>query len=198
MIENLFALLLFLFPLAYSPGPGNMFFAAYGARFGFKATLPANFGYHIATWVVTASIGFGFATAVGTYPNLFTPLKIIGSIYVFWLAWKIMSASPIQGSEEARTARIYDGMLLLILNPKAYIIITLMFTQFLSKSNMGHTFEVIFITTIFTLNNLIAFTLWTLIGDRIASQFRTPKTAKYLNVGFGGMLAVVALWMLVS
>ena len=42
------ALLIFLFPLAFSPGPGNMFFAASGAKFGFKKTLSANFGYHLA------------------------------------------------------------------------------------------------------------------------------------------------------
>jgi len=40
---EILALILFLFPLAFSPGPGNMFFAANGARFGFLNTLSANF-----------------------------------------------------------------------------------------------------------------------------------------------------------
>ena len=60
MGQTTFALLLFLFPLAYSPGPGNIFFAANGARFGFRLTMQANIGYHIATWGVTMVIGFGF------------------------------------------------------------------------------------------------------------------------------------------
>ena len=46
------ALIIFLFPLAFSPGPGNMFFAANGARFGFAKTLSANFGYHLATIII--------------------------------------------------------------------------------------------------------------------------------------------------
>ena len=54
------ALLIFLFPLAFSPGPGNMFFSASGAKFGFKKTLSANFGYHLATIIVTLLIGLGF------------------------------------------------------------------------------------------------------------------------------------------
>ena len=37
-----------------------MFFAANGARFGFAKTLSANFGYHLATIIVTFLIGFGF------------------------------------------------------------------------------------------------------------------------------------------
>ena len=57
-------LLIFLFPLAYSPGPGNLFFAANGARFGFWATVPANIGYHIATWFVTLAVGGGDAGGV--------------------------------------------------------------------------------------------------------------------------------------
>ena len=57
---EIFALLVFLFPLAFSPGPGNMFFAANGARFGLVKTLSANFGYHFATIIVTFIIGLGF------------------------------------------------------------------------------------------------------------------------------------------
>ena len=40
MREITIALIIFLFPLAYSPGPGNMFFATNGARFGFATTVP--------------------------------------------------------------------------------------------------------------------------------------------------------------
>ena len=62
-------LIIFLFPLAYSPGPGNMFFAALAARGGWSSTLPANIGYHIATWFVTAAIGLGFL-AMGAVSSL--------------------------------------------------------------------------------------------------------------------------------
>ena len=58
---EILALLVFLFPLAFSPGPGNMFFAASGARFGFLNTLSANFGYHLATIIITFLLGIGFS-----------------------------------------------------------------------------------------------------------------------------------------
>ncbi|WP_284165092.1 hypothetical protein [Frigidibacter sp. SD6-1] len=53
------------------------------------------------------------------------------------------------------------------------------------------------ITTIFTLNNLAAFTAWTLAGDRIASRFRDRHSAQWLNLSFGLMLAALAIWMVV-
>ncbi len=83
MTQTLIALLFFLLPLAYSPGPGNLFFAANGARFGLRATLPANVGYHLATWVVTAAFGLGFWGALQAAPELFAALKLLGAGYLF-------------------------------------------------------------------------------------------------------------------
>lgn len=198
MIQISLALIVFLFPLAYSPGPGNMFFAANGARFGLMATLRANLGYHLATWLVTLAIGLGFVTALDRYPNGFLILKAAGSLYVLWLAWKLFRSGILQDSETARPASFWDGVTLLVLNPKAYVIIALMFTQFLPESDTTKMFAVLLISTVFTLNNFIAFLVWTLIGDQIASRFRSPDSARRLNTLFGAMLALVALWMLVN
>ncbi|MBO9441045.1 LysE family translocator [Phaeobacter italicus] len=198
MLQTAIALVLFLFPLAFSPGPGNMFFAANGARFGFRATIPANVGYHIATWIVTAAIGFGFLTAIEQFPQLFTMLKLAGSLYVFWIAWKMLKAGALEGAEDAKPATFMDGAVLLLLNPKAYVIIALMFTQFLTNSGFNTFANVILITTVFTFNNLLAFSIWTLVGDQIASLFRSPESAKRLNLLFGTVLALVAIWMVLS
>ncbi len=198
MLQTTVALVLFLFPLAYSPGPGNMFFAANGARFGFRSTVPANVGYHIATWIVTAAIGFGFITVLDRFPQIFVALKTAGSLYVLWIAWKLFKAGTLEGNETAKPATFVDGIILLILNPKAYVIIALMFTQFLSQSDGDWLVAVILITTVFTFNNLVAFSIWILIGDKIAKYFRTPASARNLNMMFGGILAAVAVWMFLS
>jgi threonine/homoserine/homoserine lactone efflux protein len=175
-----------------------MFFAANGARFGFRATVPANGGYHIATWVVTAAIGCGFLAAIDRFPQLFTILKVAGSLYVFWIAWKMLKAGTLEGTEDAKPATFIDGVVLLLLNPKAYVIIALMFTQFLRPASLNNFASVLLITTVFTLNNLVAFSLWALVGDRIARFFRSPESARRLNLLFGTVLAAVAIWMLIS
>ncbi len=198
MLETIAALVIFLFPLAYSPGPGNLFFAANGARFGFRATMPANAGYHLATWVVTVGIGFGFLAVMERFPQVFDMLKIAGSLYVLWIAWKMFRSSVLKDEGAARPARFVDGALLLVLNPKAYVIMALMFTQFLEGSQAGQLVAVLLIATIFTLNNLLAFSLWALMGDAIAAGFRSADSARRLNAVFGIVLAGVAVWMLVS
>ncbi|MGE4327351.1 MAG: LysE family translocator [Pseudodonghicola sp.] len=186
-------LLAFLFPLAYSPGPGNMIFAATGARFGLIATAPASLGYHLATWIVTAALGFGFATALAQAPLMFSLLKWAGAAYVLWLALGLWRAGAVAQGARARPMGARDGAVLLLLNPKAYVIIVLMFSQFLGPATGPA--GVLWITTVFTLNNTLAFAVWSLIGDRLAIHFRDPQQARRLNRALGALLAAVALWM---
>ena len=54
------------------------------------------------------------------------------------------------------------------------------------------------VTTAFTVNNLIAFSIWALIGDKIAGYFRPPDSARKPNTMFGVVLAAVAVWMVLS
>lgn len=197
MIQTTIALILFLFPLAYSPGPGNLFFAANGARFGFRSTVPANAGYHAATWIVTAGIGFGFLSAFDRFPGAFLAVKIAGSVYVLWIAWKLFRSGVLREGGVAKPATFVDGAVLLLLNPKAYVIIALMFTQFLDPSS-EQLVAVLLISTVFTFNNMVAFSVWTLVGDRISLMFRTPESAHRLNMTFGALLAMVGVWMLFS
>lgn len=193
MTDLLVPLLLFLLPLAYSPGPGNLALAANGARFGFRATLPASAGYHLATWVVTATAGYGVMGLIDGMPWLFVILKTAGATYVFWLAWKLLHAGLSGAARAASPIGFRDGALLLLLNPKAYMIIGLMFAQFLGPEPDIPT--ILAITSVFTLNNLIAFSLWTVAGGRLLSTFRNGASARMVNTVFGVMLALVAAWM---
>jgi threonine/homoserine/homoserine lactone efflux protein len=195
MSETL-ALLLFLLPLAYSPGPGNMVFAANGARFGLAATLPASAGYHLATWIVTAGIGLGLIGVVAQAPEVARAMQLAGAALVLWLALRIARSGATRGGPEARPLGTAGGALLLLVNPKAYLIIALMFSQFLpGESSLA---AVLWITTVFTLNNLLAFTAWTLLGERLARVFLSEREARWLNLGFGLMLGGVAVWMLLA
>ncbi|SMY09527.1 LysE family translocator [Flavimaricola marinus] len=186
------ALLLFLLPLAYSPGPGNLFFAALGAQGGVRAAAGALLGYHLATWIVTLGIGFGLAELTGGNGRIGNALRYAGAGYVVWLGARLTRAGALgKGPGQVRTATVRDGAMLLLLNPKAYVIIGLMFSGFLANG-AG---EVVLIATIFTLNNLVAFLIWTLAGDGLTRAFRSDTAGARLNVGLGAMLIGVGIWM---
>lgn len=191
-------LLLFLLPLAYSPGPGNLFFAGLGARFGVLASVPASAGYHLATWGVTFAIGYGLMEILQRFPIVFYGMRYAGAAYVFWLGALFLRAGRIKGAPEARPAGFWDGVILMVLNPKAYVIIALMFTQFLRGEDAGFLVVLVLITTVFTLNNLVAFAVWTALGDVLGRLFRSEAQARVLNTGFGCLLVAVAIWLLIG
>lgn len=196
MIALTLSLLIFLVPLAYSPGPGNIFFATIGARDGVRGVARANAGYHLATFIVTLSVGLGFGWFAKTSPVVLHVIRYAGAAYMLVLAWHLLQAGSHDGKSNASTATFTDGFALLLLNPKAYLIIALMFSQFTSADTNDSWLRVFWITTVFTLNNLLAFTLWAYAGDRLATQFRSPRHARQFNLAMGLMLAGVTIWMM--
>ena len=57
-------------------------------------------------------------------------IENIHAAYVLWFAWKLTAQVDMMDREAPAT--FWDGVVLLLLNPKAYIIMALMFSQFLS------------------------------------------------------------------
>ena len=186
------ALLIFLFPLAYSPGPGNMFFAANGSALGFRATIPANGGYHAATWLVTLLIGVGLDSGIDRYPTAFAALKLAGAVYILRIAWRLFRSRPTTGEIAPARSTFTDGAMLLLLNPKAYVIIGLMFSQFLQPGAPNRILTVVLITTIFTANNLVSFSLWAAAGDRLARVFTSETSARRTNTALSATLVAVS------
>lgn len=127
---------------------------------------------------------------------VFEMIGYLRSAYVMYLAWKFFQAGIVGNDFASQQIGFWDGVILLLLNPKAYIIIVLLFSQFLSPQH-GMT-NVLLITIIFTTNNFVAFLMWSIFGDVLMSRFRNEKYAKHLNYIFGYVLMLVAIWMLVS
>lgn len=200
-LQSVVALVVFLFPLAYSPGPGNSFFAAIGAARGPVAALPPLIGYHVATLIVTLLIGMGFGLALLQQPEILRYLSIVGSLYVFYLAWLFLREALTAGDQGAGigSARMrvgfMDGVMILVFNPKAYLIIALLFSQFLTATDaqFGQVFA---ISMVFTLNNLIAFLIWTLAGATLSCLLGGGNSGRGINLLFSFCLFGVAIWLL--
>ncbi len=71
-----------------------------------------------------------------------------------------------------------------------------MFSQFLPALGASKAVLVLWITSVFTVNNLVAFIIWTLAGDLLLRRFRSPSAARPMNITCAAMLAAVAIWML--
>ncbi len=194
------ALIAFLFPLAYSPGPGNQFFAALGARSGLKGVVPSLAGYHVATWAATFAIGVGMGAALLARPAVLSMMTVVGGAYMTWLgmrAWRTAGDQDLF-SETALMkpdAGFGTGVVLLALNGKAYVIIALMFAAFATE---GSWISAAWITTVFTLNNLVAFLTWTVLGVGVSRWARHIGAQVTVDRVFAAGISLVGTWLIVK
>ena len=130
MPRSLALLLLFLFPRAFSPGPGNIFLSAHGAAFGLRRSLRTLLGYHLATWGISVMIGLGLRAILLRHPDLTQWVQHLDRAYVLWLAWNMIRSGLTLNQHTAHAAGFMQGVWLLLLNPKGYAIMVLMFSQF--------------------------------------------------------------------
>jgi len=94
-IEIIIAITLFALVTSITPGPNNIMLTASGANFGFKRTLPHVAGIIFGMMMLNISVGLGLGTIFTQYPFLQQILRVAGSAYLLWLAYKLLSFSNI-------------------------------------------------------------------------------------------------------
>jgi threonine/homoserine/homoserine lactone efflux protein len=93
-----------------------------GLNFGVRRGMPHLLGITIGFPVMLALIGLGFGTLFQLFPLLHEIIKIVGVIYLVYLAWKIANAEGAS-SEAAPTQPIsfWQSAAFQWINPKAWV-----------------------------------------------------------------------------
>lgn len=183
-----------VFLLLLTPGPGVLSLAGVGAAFGRNSGLSYMLGLLIGTNLVAIAVVTGLAAIVLSVPWLRTALLIASICYLLWLALRIaMSGSKIGFIEAQKKPGITDGIALQIINPKAYVVNTALFTgyPFANQTLMVETLtKFLVINIIWILIHL----LWLAAGVILQSLALKPGTQRFINIAMAlAMLIVVAL-----
>lgn len=120
--EIFVALVTFAFVTSVTPGPNNVMLLASGVNFGFRRTVPHMAGVALGHALMVFLVGIGLMGAFIGYPPLQLALKIVSSLYMLWLAWKIATAVPPSGARaEGRPLTFLQAAAFQWVNPKAWI-----------------------------------------------------------------------------
>jgi threonine/homoserine/homoserine lactone efflux protein len=122
---TLAALILFALAMVLTPGPNNLIATASGANFGIRRTLPFIAGAVFGFVLMVAILFAGGGAAIAAIPGAMTALKIAGTLYLLWLAWRIAVADP-GGADAATAARplgFGEAALIAPLNPKSWMMV---------------------------------------------------------------------------
>jgi len=183
----------FAFSQVATPGPANMAMMATGARFGFRAALPFVAGVILGKQLIIWPIGYGIMKVASQIPLLFEILKFLSALYIIWLAWRVANMRLSSGEPSVDAPGFWSGLLVHPLNPKAWAMILVGFTNFV-ESDTTTFYATLYIATSLLIIQIICHPIWTLFGDRIA-KFIIGKKYERVFMWFLALVTVIFVLM---
>lgn len=188
----------FLWVAAITPGPNNTLLTASGANYGFSRTLPLMIGIMLGMQAILFLVAFGVGSLLLFYPTLHLALKIAGSTYLLWLAWKIATAKyePVKTTvKQSHPLPFWQGGLLQIINPKAWLMALGSVASF-SLAGQAYLHSIAMISLGIALVNIVAGIIWILFGHFIGLFLRGRQAWFIFNIFMGVLTAacVILIW----
>jgi len=183
----------FAFSQVATPGPANMAMMATGARFGFRAALPFVAGVILGKQLIIWPIGYGIMEVASQVPLLFEILKFLSALYIIWLAWRVANMRLSSGEPSVDAPGFWSGLLVHPLNPKAWAMILVGFTNFV-ESDTATFYATLYIAASLLIIQIICHPIWTLFGDRIA-KFIIGKKYERVFMWFLALVTVIFVLM---
>lgn len=184
---------MFLFALAgaLTPGPNNMISAGSGAAFGFRRTLPQIWGVTVGFAIMVVAIGMGLGTLFLAIPYMHQTLKIVGSLYLLYLAWKIANAGgPRGGTAVERPMTLLQSALFQWVNPKAWTIALSIVPAFTTVGGEHLFAEVAMIALVSGVVTFPSLCLWAGFGALLARLLSTPRQQRLVNYAMAALVAL--------
>ena len=170
-----------------------------GANFGFMKTIPLMLGIMFGMQIMLLLVAFGVGNLIILYPALHMLLKIAGSTYLLWLAWKITTAAyeslEVKNQPE-KTLPLWQGALLQLVNPKAWLMSLGAVASF-SLVGSAYITSIVWISLAMFLVNLVAGFIWLAFGTVIGRWLHSPRSWRQFNLFMGLLtaLSVVLIWV---
>ena len=195
--ELTFALVSFYFVMFVTPGPNNIMLFASGVKYGFKKTIPHILGIPLGHFVQISLVSLGLGFVFQVYPMVQQVLKIIGCLYLFFLAYRMFGSLNMKESKKTgRPLKFYEAALFQILNPKAWVIAITAVSVFFPKDESFIT-GLLFLTCIAPIVNLPSISIWVLFGSSIRVLISNPAVKKTIEVILAVLLVGTGLMILI-
>lgn len=185
-------LMTFVLITTFTPGPNNIASASSGILYGYRKTLSFIFGIVSAFFILMLSAGLLSSRLNDILPNFERGIRIIGSLYIIWLAYHSFRASYELESNESEAANFRQGFLLSILNPKAIVFGLSVHGAFLNPIS-DDLYLVILASAMLAGVTFIATSTWALFGAAIRHWLRNPLVVRWLNAILALLLLYTAI-----
>jgi len=115
------ALISFVGITTFTPGPNNITSASMGILFGYRKTLQYLVGITVGFFLIMAISGWISTALLQLLPAFENILRIVGPIYILWLAYHTFKASYTFEEDHQVLLGFSNGIFLQLLNPKVIV-----------------------------------------------------------------------------
>ena len=187
MHPELLSLFLFMLGTGCSPGPNNIVASYSGFNFGILKTLPHMLGVILGFTLMVSILNFGLIKIFKIYPLLQEVLKISGSIFLVYLAYKIAFKSEVNENKKINPVKFIETFLFQFLNPKGVIVAIICVSTYVEKGAnfVNHSIWVIGVSFLCA---VISINFWTLIGKFLRKFATNEKFIKWFNYAMSILL----------
>ena len=187
MHPELLSLSLFMLGTSCSPGPNNIVASYSGFNFGVIKTFPHMLGVIFGFTTMVCVLNFGLINVFKIYPLLQEILKISGSLFLIYLAYKIAFSKNQTENKKENPVKFFDTFFFQFLNPKGVIVGIIIVSTYVESGNnfINYSFWVILVS--FTCA-LISITFWTFVGKFFRRFATNEKFIKIFNYVMASLL----------
>jgi threonine/homoserine/homoserine lactone efflux protein len=191
--------------LAITPGPDMALQLSRAINYGRAHGLAAMFGAMAGIMVHTTLVALGISVLIIAAPPLFLALKIVGAVYLLWLAWQaITQGGGLRIADAAkRPPTIWQsfatGLGINLLNPKVVLFFVTFLPQFVDAHDPAATGKLFFLGAEFVLLSIPLGVATVLAAGWLAAAFkRTKWVERALNWSFAAIFTAFAATILTA
>ena len=121
MLSQLVPLVLFGIATSFSPGPNNIMTSYTAFNFGIKKTIPTMLGVIIGWTLLIILLQLGSVSIFQKYQIIQTIIKILGSIYLLYMAYKLsFGGQTKEKKNRSKTCNFYKHLFLSVRKSQKY------------------------------------------------------------------------------
>lgn len=191
--------------LFITPGPDMSLFLARTVAGGRKLGFASAFGANVGCVVHTMLAALGISALIAASPQAFLVLKIVGAVYLLWLAFdSIRNGSALNvrtGEVKERTfwSTFFTGIGINLANPKVILFFVTFLPQFVQASDPHAQGKLFFLGMMFVIFNIPLSIIMILGAERLINTLkRKPQVMRAIDYIFGGIFGAFAAKILMT
>jgi len=192
--------------LAVTPGPDMALFLSKSITYGRRHGVFSMLGALTGVLIHTALVVFGISVLITTAPIAFFALKIVGALYLLWLAFSALRAGQdfsLANSKNTKEPKLINsywaGLGINLLNPKVVLFFITFLPQFVSATDPNAAYKLFSLGILFNLISLPILIAMIFSADWLAAALAKSKwVGRALNYGFAAVFASFAAVILTA